>query len=402
MRARLSFIGKLPPRVRGATARAVEPTTAGPQSFEWPPIDEENPPTASEGDARLRQGYGGQAREEQEGGDQSVIDSSARFANRRPQQVGSSAVKPPPAAGPARPPKALLVTGLVIAVVAVGEGVYIGYTLWPSLIPALTTPAATVGRPAPSVPSDHTAFPAKKVIPVDVQTPRGATGAPAVAAAAPPPLTQAGGRLAIDSDPPGAEIEINGHRYGVTPRTLVNVSPGEHRLVLRRDGTELQRTVRVTTGGAVTVVVPFPPAAAPSGWIAIASPIELDVLEDGVLIGTSRTPRIMLATGSHTLQFVNAQTGFQQTKQVQVDPGTLVRTAIEPPPGVIHLNALPWAEVSIDGKSIGETPIGNFAIPIGPHRVVFRHPELGEQTIDTVVKAGVPARLTANMRPASK
>ena len=43
------------------------------------------------------------------------------------------------------------------------------------------------------------------------------------------------------------------------------------------------------------------------------------------------------------------------------------------------LNALPWAEVWIDGESIGETPIGKVSVPIGWHEIVFRHPELGEK-----------------------
>ena len=56
------------------------------------------------------------------------------------------------------------------------------------------------------------------------------------------------------------------------------------------------------------------------------------------------------------------------------------------------------AEVWIDGKSAGETPIGNLALGIGPHNIVFRHPELGEKTVSTVVKAGVPTRVTVDLR----
>ena len=42
----------------------------------------------------------------------------------------------------------------------------------------------------------------------------------------------------------------------------------------------------------------------------------------------------------------------------------------------------------IDGKPVGETPIGNLEFPIGPHRVVFRHPVHGEQTRTVVLAAG--------------
>ena len=66
----------------------------------------------------------------------------------------------------------------------------------------------------------------------------------------------------------------------------------------------------------------------------------------------------------------------------------------------IHVNAVPWAEVWIDGTLVGQTPLGNHPIAIGPHRIVFRHPLLGEKEFETVVKAGAPTRLTARLTPA--
>ena len=55
-------------------------------------------------------------------------------------------------------------------------------------------------------------------------------------------------------------------------------------------------------------------------------------------------------------------------------------------------------EVWIDGERVGETPIGNVAVPIGPHEVVFRHPELGEQVVRTTVTLAAPARLSVDLR----
>jgi hypothetical protein len=44
------------------------------------------------------------------------------------------------------------------------------------------------------------------------------------------------------------------------------------------------------------------------------------------------------------------------------------------PKGSVALNAVPWAEVWIDGEKLGETPIGNLSLPIGPHEAVFATP----------------------------
>jgi hypothetical protein len=71
---------------------------------------------------------------------------------------------------------------------------------------------------------------------------------------------------------------------------------------------------------------------------------------------------------------------------------------VEWPNGALALNAQPWADVWIDGERIGETPIGNHAVPIGPHEVVFRHPELGEQVVRTTVSLKAPSRLSVDMR----
>jgi PEGA domain len=206
------------------------------------------------------------------------------------------------------------------------------------------------------------------------------------------------GRLVIRSEPAGAQVLIDGRSYGVTPVRLANVVPGDHQIVLRRNGTEVRQSVRIEPGLTVSLVVPLKLDAVASGWVAIESPIEVDLFEGGILLGTSRSRRIMVEAGTHTFQLVNGQIGLSNTQQVRVESGKVEVIAVELPQTTIHLNATPWAEVWIDGKSVGETPIGNLSIAIGPHEVVFRHPELGDKVISAVVKAGVPTRLTADLR----
>jgi PEGA domain len=206
------------------------------------------------------------------------------------------------------------------------------------------------------------------------------------------------GRLVVRTDPSGAQVFVDGRRHGVTPLTMGNVVQGEHRIVLKRGAAELRQTVRVEPGATTSVMASLQPYLAGSGWIAIASPVEVELFEDGALLGTSRSPQIMLEAGPHTLDLVNETIGYRHTQQVRVATGELVRIDVVLPQSTIHLNALPWAEVWIDGTSVGETPIGNLPLVIGRHEVMFRHPELGEKTLSTLVKAGVPTRVTADFR----
>lgn len=47
-------------------------------------------------------------------------------------------------------------------------------------------------------------------------------------------------------------------------------------------------------------------------------------------------------------------------------------------PGFISLEANPWAEVTLDGKRIGETPLADVQVSAGMHSVVFKNPESGK------------------------
>jgi len=134
------------------------------------------------------------------------------------------------------------------------------------------------------------------------------------------------------------------------------------------------------------------------GWVAVSSPVDLDVFEGNALLGTSRSPRLMLPPGRHTLRLVNEATGYDRFHRVEITPGRGSSVKIDLPMGLIHVNALPWAEVLIDGRSVGETPIGNLSLAVGRHEVIFRHPTLGEKTLSAVIKAGVLTRLSADMR----
>jgi serine/threonine-protein kinase len=71
---------------------------------------------------------------------------------------------------------------------------------------------------------------------------------------------------------------------------------------------------------------------------------------------------------------------------------------LEFPNGTIALNATPWADVTIDGAKVGQTPIGNLPVTIGNHEVVFRHPDLGEKRQTATVTLTAPTRLSVDMR----
>jgi hypothetical protein len=48
-----------------------------------------------------------------------------------------------------------------------------------------------------------------------------------------------------------------------------------------------------------------------------------------------------------------------------------------PPPELVrvHVNATPWAEIRVDGREVGLTPLADLELSPGPHRFEARMPD---------------------------
>jgi hypothetical protein len=208
------------------------------------------------------------------------------------------------------------------------------------------------------------------------------------------------GDLQVRTDPAGAKVSVDGQPRGVSPLTISALTPGSHMVALENDLGSVNQEVSIQPGATASLVVPMkaPQGAPVSGWISIVAPAELQIFENQKLLGSSRTDRIMVATGRHEIEFSNDTLGYRGTQTINVGPGQVARLRPEWPQGTIAINATPWANVTLDGQDLGETPVGNTSVPIGTHEVVFRHPQLGEQRFTATVTATAPARLSVDMR----
>ena len=209
------------------------------------------------------------------------------------------------------------------------------------------------------------------------------------------------GQLQVRTEPAGAQVNVDGVARGRSPVLVGDLAPGQHNVIVESELGTVRQTVAVEAGSTAALVVPLgvPEGGAPvSGWISVAAPVDLQIFENKRLLGTSQSDRIMVAAGRHDIEIVNEPLGYRVVRTIQVAPGKVAPIKLEWPNGTVALNAVPWAEVWIDGNKVGETPIGNLSLPIGPHEVVFRHPDLGEQRHVTTVSATTPARLSVDLR----
>jgi hypothetical protein len=210
--------------------------------------------------------------------------------------------------------------------------------------------------------------------------------------------TAVAGRLSIVTDPPGARVTVDGQQRGTSPLIVADLTPAEHKITVTSDTGSAERTVTVAAGGTASVMFSLPRVSGPvGGWLSISTPFEVEVSERGEVIGSSGTSRIMLAAGRHDITMVNRSLGYQDARQVDVAAGRTTAVRVDPPKVSISVNARPWAEVTLDGESVGQTPLANLPVTVGSHEIVFRHPQFADRRQTIVVTTNGANRFAADL-----
>ena len=212
------------------------------------------------------------------------------------------------------------------------------------------------------------------------------------------PVTQTGGMLSVTADVP-SRVSVDGRALGAAPVVVPNVTPGDHLVSVTSGGGTVTRKVAVAAGATASAAFSFSGsrAAGPAaGWMSFSAPFALQVFEGNDLIGSSGE-KVMVAAGRHDVRLVNEALEYSEARGVDVTAGKVAAVQIDPPHTTLNINARPWADVSIDGTDVGQTPLANVSIAIGTHEVVFRHPQLGEQRRTITATTKGPNRVSADL-----
>lgn len=199
------------------------------------------------------------------------------------------------------------------------------------------------------------------------------------------------GGLQVTSQPPGAKVYVNGTLQGETPLELPNLAAGRYTVTVQGSSGSVKRAVRVTAGEQTDLDVELY-----SGFLRVIAPVELQLVENGRQLGSSGGDQVLLSPGRHEIVAINEPLGYREAHSVEIDAGE-TKTLTVQPTGTISINAVPWAEVWMEGSKLGETPIANKAVPIGTREVVFRHPEYGEHRVVTTVKYNQLTTVSADL-----
>jgi hypothetical protein len=194
------------------------------------------------------------------------------------------------------------------------------------------------------------------------------------------------GGLAVNSEPKGARVLVDGVVRGKSPLTLDGLKPGVHTITLESAEGTIKRTVTIEVGKVAQLN-----ESIYSGWVAVFSPIELTISESGRPITPDERGRFMLSPGAHKLRLQNRSLGYDETRSVEIPPAGTTALNITPQT-TLNVTSTEPAEVSIDGTAAGETPLTGHRIPLGSHTVVVKTPGGSERRID-VTATGKPVQL---------
>jgi hypothetical protein len=306
------------------------------------------------------------------------VETPATFSPKRLASAESTPVYSPPdrfstlslgRAGEQDAPRAfpwkLAAIAVVVAIVAIGVG--------RSYLPGRP---AVAGEPGAQVEPESSA--AASASAADGNADKAAT-----------PIPAGQGRVNIQTQPAGIKVLLDRKPVGETP-LLIDAAPGRRVLTFLTSGGEVLHSVRVVAGKTVTLDIPVF-----SGWVAVFAPIVLDISEDGRRIGTTEQSRLILPPGRHELTLSNTDLGYSIVREVHIEPGG-VRSVTVDPKGTANLNAIPWAEVWLDGTKLGDTPLSSTEVRLGLREFVFKHPELGERRVAATIRANSPAAVSVD------
>ncbi|WP_232473523.1 PEGA domain-containing protein [Thermococcus profundus] len=211
-------------------------------------------------------------------------------------------------------------------------------------------------------------------------------------------LTPKPALLAINSDPSGAKVYINGTYKGVTPLNLT-LQPGTYEVKLvKKDYENYTFTVTLEPGEERTLSVSLTPRF---GYLTVYStPAGAGVYVDGSLVGRSPVVGYKLSTGRHEVRIVK-EDYEEYFKNVTIEPGetTVVNVTLTPKPAVLAINSDPsGAKVYINGSYEGVTPL-NLTLQPGTYEVKLVKEDYENYTSVVTLEPGEERTLNVSLTP---
>jgi hypothetical protein len=214
--------------------------------------------------------------------------------------------------------------------------------------------------------------------------------------------------LRVESQPPGADLFLDGRPAGKTPVTIQRLKGGEHVLEFRLEGHVSEtRRIAYEPGKSEAVRVELKPRV---GLLRVPAARSGDVLK--LLARDGREVRTVTVGAEGGAEFASVpvgeyeilveRRGFEPVRLRAVveegRPAVVAELAFKEKPGTLSVTSDPaGAEVFVDGRGVGRTPLVLTPVPPGAKKVRLTHPDAldweGEVRVVSEEKAEVKAPL---------
>ena len=230
------------------------------------------------------------------------------------------------------------------------------------------------------------------------------------------------GDITFTSDPSGAFIELDGTIIGTTPHTETDVEPGDHQIVITKNGYyNWRETIDMSSSGTRYIYAVLN-SIAPENTIRIRSDpagaaIYLNGIYQGETMENGYFPINDLRTGQHTILLrLSGYDDYQETVSLSEGQTVTVYTDLEAGSGSVTSTTTPTpsagtgkiavsssppgAEIRIDGSlSDRMTPATITGIPAGTHTIRLHLSGYAPAEATVTITAGQTASLSLPLAP---
>ena len=131
-----------------------------------------------------------------------------------------------------------------------------------------------------------------------------------------------------------------------------------------------------------------------SGLLTVYSRVPLDLVIDGVRVGSTEDGQIVVPAGRRRVELVNKRLNYRGEVTLDVASGQVTTHTATLPPGQLRIAGAPGGEVWVEGEHVGTLPLGDISVPLGTREVLVRHPLFGERRQTVEVTYGSPTQVS--------
>lgn len=197
------------------------------------------------------------------------------------------------------------------------------------------------------------------------------------------------GSVTVTSTPPGADVEVDGESWGVTPATREQVASGTHLVRVSKENYYPQEK-EVDVFDGVHREMPFQLSAS-VGFLTVESDppgATVTDVESGEALGTTPLDELPLAPGTYTLRIeLDDYETVERTAPVSLAGAPAVHLELARRTGHLRVETTPArATVILDGERRGTTPAVVRDLPTGSHELRIEKPGYDTQLATVTVR----------------